>query len=1361
MAKKKVEAAEIIIRTTDGGTFTVTGKKAQKLAKDMGGLGRQAQNTDRNMKALSQQSSNATKEFAKMATMQGGLVQVYAVIAAQVFALSAAFQFLKNSMETRNLIEGQKAFGAVTGIAYASMTKSIQDATEGMLSFKEAASAGAIGTAAGLTSGQLNQLGTAAKNASLALGRDLTDSFNRLIRGVTKAEPELLDELGIILRLENATTKYAVSIGKTREQLNAYERTQAVLNDVLEQADTKFSAISKLMDPDAFALGQLMKELDDLLMSFQEFMVKGLLPIIKFFKENSLALVAAMGLFVTPIIKSLLPSLDGAFDASMAKMRTAGATAVTQFGVMRESFGDARAALTSGIDPSEGRSYFDNLGAAQKDSGLKNQARLNKRQIAAYRRHLREKTGLYKKMTARERAELRRHLNMQEALLRGSTQRQISIEKAGAAVWKGIWAGKTAVVAVATTAWQGMLARAAAFANKVFAAAGFLGMAAMIVMGIKSIIDAQKNKDDAYRRSKEETEKLTEAQRDLNDELARMNQVRASGVLQGLRQRTEAAGNTLQSGNVQQLLSNFERERQKVGFQGSDVQKTMMDTARNLHMIHPIFAELFNDIKDGNKVSMTQAENIMQVTNAYINAGQAAKNLTQNQQALNKTLDKQIRKFTKVPFQDLLQQYTTTIQGGLDAYGIQRIQEGAKAGVDFNPDDVTMIGGQMFKNTRGPRGQSVGFRREMFTGNRQRQKERERLQAEFAGQTTVQDYGSITSMKGFDFTNADGTVKSIKEVEKALNQAGFSEDDSFYTVFEKAMNQRLELVNIQEELANIDRMDEEAVEQEKQILETLRQQMIVEAAVLNLQKSGKEFAKEKLEGLRDLTELQTKGTSIENKGLILKQQEANLQDALNDKKLKTEEAGVAQLAVEEKLKGVLQGVGVELSEMEGMKGKELIDKAKSLNISTLELENAMAGVENAKIDETIQANKNELKRQQLQLAATLLINEQGVTDQLRIQAALMRTQAVSAKQIALDVKKNPTSVGKAAARKQKILNIQARTTQNTATAGAYEAQRDDLKASADFGVMGAVDDDGLIIATKNQFQEKYNELLQKEIALKQQNKLLAIDEATLTAEQKGQFIMGNLKATKETAEFQREQVFSLNPATQLYNETVLKLRQAGVKEADIDHKLIKQQVIATKSLQIETELMSGIQNTLSNGFVSMFQAMVDGTKSFKDSMKDLTKQVLTDLAAMFAKAAALKIMLAMFPGMGNMLEGMSSIPGMGRYGGQMTKFRYGGGYALGGIANGPESGYMAMLHGREAVVPLGNDRSIPVDMRGAGGSNTVNVVVNMNGQNSSTNVSGDAMHGLGRSIGGLVQQHLQQEMRPGGLLNPQGTKGRT
>ena len=54
----------------------------------------------------------------------------------------------------------------------------------------EAAQAAAIGTAAGLSPTQITALGKAAKDTSTVLGRDLTDSFNRLVRGVTKAEPE-------------------------------------------------------------------------------------------------------------------------------------------------------------------------------------------------------------------------------------------------------------------------------------------------------------------------------------------------------------------------------------------------------------------------------------------------------------------------------------------------------------------------------------------------------------------------------------------------------------------------------------------------------------------------------------------------------------------------------------------------------------------------------------------------------------------------------------------------------------------------------------------------------------------------------------------------------------------------------------------------------------------------------------------------------------------------------------------------------------------------------------------------------------------------------------------------------------------
>ena len=63
MAGKKIQAAEIIIKTTDGGSFKVTGKEAEKLTKKMDRLGGASQSTDRRIKGVTQQSSNATKNF--------------------------------------------------------------------------------------------------------------------------------------------------------------------------------------------------------------------------------------------------------------------------------------------------------------------------------------------------------------------------------------------------------------------------------------------------------------------------------------------------------------------------------------------------------------------------------------------------------------------------------------------------------------------------------------------------------------------------------------------------------------------------------------------------------------------------------------------------------------------------------------------------------------------------------------------------------------------------------------------------------------------------------------------------------------------------------------------------------------------------------------------------------------------------------------------------------------------------------------------------------------------------------------------------------------------------------------------------
>lgn len=232
MAKNKIKIDVII-----DGKMQKVSVDAEKLGKKLDKVSKASVEADRNIKGVAGASSNASKNFSKMSQGMGGLVGAYAALAAQIFAISAAFNFLKSAGDLKVLEAGQKAYAANTGIAMRVLANDIIAATEAQITFQDASQAAAIGTAAGLSPQQLNKFGKAAKDLSLTLGRDVTDSFNRLIRGVTKAEPELLDELGIILRLKDAQEEYGEIIGKSADQLTQFEKTQAVANKVLRETE--------------------------------------------------------------------------------------------------------------------------------------------------------------------------------------------------------------------------------------------------------------------------------------------------------------------------------------------------------------------------------------------------------------------------------------------------------------------------------------------------------------------------------------------------------------------------------------------------------------------------------------------------------------------------------------------------------------------------------------------------------------------------------------------------------------------------------------------------------------------------------------------------------------------------------------------------------------------------------------------------------------------------------------------------------------------------------------------------------------------------------------------------------------------
>jgi hypothetical protein len=313
----------VVFEVTDNGTLRALGAQATKAGQAMGNAAKGANTLDRNTKGAANASSNATKNFAKMAQGSNGLVAAYATLAANVFAVSAAFNFLKSAADFRVIQDAQVAFSSATGQGMKSLTRDLQSAAKGLLSFQDAAQAASIGVASGLAANQVEALAKGAANVSQILGRDVTDSFNRLVRGVTKAEPELLDELGITLRLADATEAYAATIGKRANQLTQAERRQAVFNDVQGQLEEKFNRVADAAAVEVNAIDKLGKAFDEVLNSIKSVSAALLEPVATFFAGNVKSLTAALGLLAIPLIKQILPGLDDWAETSKSAAKEA------------------------------------------------------------------------------------------------------------------------------------------------------------------------------------------------------------------------------------------------------------------------------------------------------------------------------------------------------------------------------------------------------------------------------------------------------------------------------------------------------------------------------------------------------------------------------------------------------------------------------------------------------------------------------------------------------------------------------------------------------------------------------------------------------------------------------------------------------------------------------------------------------------------------------------------------------------------------------------------------------------------------------------------------------------------------------
>lgn len=251
------------------------------------------------------QTGAAGRDFAAQARGLGGLVHVYATFAANIFALSAAFTALSKAANITNMVKGLDQLGAAAGKNLGTVAKSLTMVTDGALSLADAMTAVSQASAGGMSSENILRMGEVAKKASQALGRDMPDAMNRLSRGITKLEPELLDELGIMVKIDESNRNYARSLGKSVSALSDFEKRQGYANAVLEEGERKFGAL-KL---DSSPYQKILASVINLSVKIGELINNALGPMLELLSKSPTALAAALGLIATTLLKQAIPAI--------------------------------------------------------------------------------------------------------------------------------------------------------------------------------------------------------------------------------------------------------------------------------------------------------------------------------------------------------------------------------------------------------------------------------------------------------------------------------------------------------------------------------------------------------------------------------------------------------------------------------------------------------------------------------------------------------------------------------------------------------------------------------------------------------------------------------------------------------------------------------------------------------------------------------------------------------------------------------------------------------------------------------------------------------------------------------------------
>jgi len=206
-------------------------------------------NSQRRQRRSTDDLDDAQKRTRKSTRILGG---TFAVLRSKMLLFNFAMglgirQIARFAVQSAKVESMSKAFNTLSGgvenseIAF----QKLQQATDGTMSefdlFQQANNAMILGVSK--NSDEMAEMFDIAQRLGRALGRDTASSVESLITGIGRQSRLMLDNIGIIVKSDEAYDKYAKRIGTTADKLTDAQKKQAFLQATMESARAKANSL--------------------------------------------------------------------------------------------------------------------------------------------------------------------------------------------------------------------------------------------------------------------------------------------------------------------------------------------------------------------------------------------------------------------------------------------------------------------------------------------------------------------------------------------------------------------------------------------------------------------------------------------------------------------------------------------------------------------------------------------------------------------------------------------------------------------------------------------------------------------------------------------------------------------------------------------------------------------------------------------------------------------------------------------------------------------------------------------------------------------------------------------------------------